>query len=167
MEIWPIEGPWAGRLAVCSRPRAGWFLDDDLRHLRDQGYSLIVSALTAEEVVRAELQRVPEACAELGFEFGHFPVGNLQVAPRERAHPQLIAWHGRLAAGDGIAIHCWASVGRGPTLAAALLMLGGLDAETSWARIEEARGRQVPDTLEQRAWAETFLLAGQEEDAAS
>lgn len=159
MEIWPINGPWRGRLAVCSRPRAGWFLDDDLRHLRDAGYSVVVSALTPEEVVRAELERVPELCADLGVEFAHFPVGNLQVALREHAHPQLVAWRERLDAGEGIAVHCWASVGRGPTLAAALLMLGGLDAETSWARIEAARGREVPDTREQRAWAETFGVA--------
>lgn len=156
MEIWPIDGPWPGKLAICSRPRAGWFLDDDLRQLRDSGYSILISALTPEEVVRAELQRVPELCRALGFEFAHFPVGNLQVAPREHAHPRLLSWGERLAAGDGIAVHCWASAGRGPTLAAALLMLAGLDAETSWARIESSRGRAVPDTLEQRDWAESF-----------
>ena len=156
MEIWPIEGPWAGKLAVCSRPRAGWFLEDDLRHLRDAGYTVVVSALTPEEVVRAELERVPELSAALGLEFAHFPVGNLQVAPRDYAHPRLLEWGERLNAGEGIAIHCWASVGRGPTLAAALLMLAGLDAETSWARLEGSRGRAVPDTLEQRGWAESF-----------
>lgn len=157
MEIWQVAGPWTGRLAVCSRPRAGWFLDDDLRNLRTAGYSVLVSALTPEEVVRAELERVPAACEAAGLEFAHFPVGNLQVAPGDRAHPHLSAWSRRLEAGDGIAIHCWASVGRGPTLAAALMVLAGVDAEETWRRLEAARGRAVPDTLEQRAWAASFF----------
>ena len=156
MEIWPVEGPWSGALAVCSRPRAGWFLEDDLRALSAAGYSVVISALTPEEIVKAELERVPEICTAAGLEFAHFPVGNLQVALRDIAHPQLVAWHDRLLAGEGLAVHCWASVGRGPTLAAALLVLGGLEPDVAWARLEAARGRQVPDTLEQRAWAGAF-----------
>ena len=156
MEIWPLDGPWIGRLAVCSKPRAGWFLDDDLTALRAGGFRLLVSALTPEEVVRAELERLPEACLAAGLEFAHFPVGNLQVAAPQRAHPHLLAWNERLARGENVAIHCWASVGRGPTLAAALLIVGGVDPATAWQRVEEARGRQVPDTNEQRAWAAGF-----------
>lgn len=156
MEIWPIEGPWTGRLAVCSRPRSGWFLEDDLRALREAGYKILVSALTPEEVVIAELQRVPELCLEHGLEFHHFPVGNLQVPRTETARPTVLDWHDRLHAGDAIAVHCWATVGRGPTLAAALLIRGGLPIAETWSRITAARGRDVPDTLEQRRWAATF-----------
>ena len=152
-------------LAVCSRPRAGWFLDDDLRSLRVAGYSVIISALTPEEIVKAELERVPELCAGAGLEFAHFPVGNVQVASREAAHPRILEWHNRLHAGEGIAVHCWASVGRSPTLAAALLVLGGLDPENAWQRLEAARGRQVPDTLEQRAWASAFAAPDASEAA--
>ena len=156
MEIWRVEGPWPGTLAVCARPRAGWFLEDDLRKLGAEGFRVLVSALTPEEVVRSELERVPELCLTTGLEFAHFPVGNLQVAAADVAAPYLRAWHGRLAAGEGVAIHCWASVGRGPTLAAALLILGGMEPQAAWATIEAARGRQVPDTNEQRAWAAAF-----------
>jgi hypothetical protein len=55
-----------------------------------------------------------------------------------------------------VALHCWASVGRSTSLAAALLVLAGVEASEAWARIEISRGRQVPDTLEQRAWAASF-----------
>jgi hypothetical protein len=158
VEIWPVDGPWTGRLAICARPRAGWFLDDDIRALRAAGYQLLVSALTPEEVVRAELESVQVACNAAGLEFTQFPTGNLQVAPAERAHPQLVSWRERLQGGQGVAIHCWASVGRGPTLAAALLVLGGLEPADAWARLEASRGRQVPDTLEQRAWAAAFAV---------
>ena len=156
MEIWPVEGPWPGRLAVCSRPRAGWFLDDDLRALREAGFGLLVSALTVEEMVKAELERVPDLCERAGLEFGHFPIGNLQVASADDAHPILTSWAARLHRGEGLAVHCWASVGRSPTLAAALLVLGGVQPVEAWSRIETARGRAVPDTNEQRDWAAGF-----------
>ncbi|MBK7124850.1 MAG: tyrosine protein phosphatase [Dehalococcoidia bacterium] len=156
MDIWPVDGPWAGQLAVCSRPRAGWFLDDDLRNLRLAGFRVLVSALTPEEVVLAELQRVPLACEEAGLEFAHFPVGNLQVAPFERAHPHLTSWNDRLRSGDGIAVHCWANVGRGPTIAAALMVLGGIQPAEAWHRVRMARGRDCPDTGEQRSWIAQF-----------
>ncbi|MGE0598988.1 MAG: tyrosine protein phosphatase [Dehalococcoidia bacterium] len=156
MEIWPVDGPWPGQLAVCSRPRAGWFLDDDLRELRAAGYRVLVSALTPEEVIRSELERVPTACEDIGLEFAHFPTGNLQVAPPERAHPYLVDWHRRLEAGDGVAVHCWASVGRGPTIASALMVLGGVELPEAWRRIQDARGREVPDTHQQRLWALNF-----------
>lgn len=158
MEFWPVEGPWRGQLAICARPRAGWFLDDDVRAVRAAGYQLLVSALTPEEVVRAELAPLPSACDSAGLEFAQFPMGNLQVAPVERAHPYLVSWRERLEAGQGVAIHCWASVGRGPTLAAALMVLAGLEPGEAWARLEASRGRQVPDTLEQRAWAAAFAV---------
>jgi len=167
MEIWELDGPWRGRLALCSRPRAGWFLDDDIRALKASGYAVLVSALTPEEVARAELEMVQHLCEAAGLVFAHFPVGNLQVAHPERAIPVLQSWQDSLHSGDGIAIHCWATVGRGPTLAAALLVGAGVPPEDAWERIASARGREVPDTLEQRAWVDQFAANQLAEDAAS
>jgi len=156
VELWEVDGPWPGKLAVCSRPRSGWFLEDDLRALHTAGYGLLISALTPGEVIAGQLERVPELSAAVGLEFHHFPVGNLQVAPIERARPHIEAWFARLNAGAGIAVHCWGTVGRGPSLAAALLVRGGLAPDESWRRIATARGREVPDTLEQQRWAAKF-----------
>jgi protein-tyrosine phosphatase len=156
VEIWELEGPWVGKLAVCSRPRSGWFLEDDLRALRAAGYGVLISALTPEEVIAGQLERVPELSVHAGIEFHHFPVGNLQVAPFERAQPRVEEWHDRLESGEGIAVHCWGTVGRGPSLAAALLIRGGLDPVETWRRITIARGRDVPDTLEQQRWSARF-----------
>jgi hypothetical protein len=161
MEIFAVEGPWPGRLAVCSRPRSGWFLDDDIRALRTAGFDILVSALVADETAKLDLLGVPEVCLAHGIEFVQFPVGNLMVPPIDAALPVLEGWRQSLVDGRGLAVHCWGSVGRSPTLAAALLALGGISPEESWRRIEEARGRDVPDTLEQRRWvAEIALRAG-------
>jgi len=142
-----------GRLAVCSRPRSGAWLEDDIRALRHSGHDLLVSALTPEEIVKLELTTVPEVCERFGVRFVSYPVGNMLVPRVEHALPYLESWHAHLVGGGGLAVHCWASVGRSTTLAAALLVLGGVPAEEAWARIETARGREVPDTTEQRLWA--------------
>ncbi len=157
MELFPVAGPWPGRLAVCLRPRSGSWLEGDIAALRRAGHDLLVSALTAEEIVKLELDIVPEVCARHGVEFVHVPVGNLQVPHPVHIRPHLESWHAHLASGRGVAFHCWASVGRSPTLAAATLAFAGVPVEEAWARIEASRGREVPDTLEQRRWVEQFF----------
>jgi len=152
MQFFPVDCPWPGRLAVCSRPRSGSWLDDDIRALRAAGFDLLVSALTPEEVAKLELESVPELCANHGIEFVHFPIGNLMVPDVDAALPALETWCGKLSRGHGVAIHCWGSAGRSPTLVAALLVLGGVASEDAWRRVESARGREVPDTNEQRQW---------------
>jgi hypothetical protein len=46
-------------------------------------------------------------------------------------------------------------------LAAALLMCEGVSAAEAWVTIRGARGLDVPDTPEPRAWVETVMAAGQ------
>lgn len=159
MDLYRIEGPWSGRLAVCSRPRSGSWLEDDILALREAGHDLLVSALTPEEIDRLELTLVPEICRAHGVRFVHYPVGNLMVPDAAHARPYLEEWHAHLKERGGVALHCWASVGRSAMLAAALLVLGGVPPDEAWARIEAARGRQVPDTTEQRLWAGLIAAA--------
>jgi protein-tyrosine phosphatase len=157
VDLFPVEGPWPGRLAVCLRPRSGTWLEDDILALRRAGHDVLVSALTPEEIVSLELGSVPEVCARHGVEFVNIPVGNLQVPSPHLVLAHVRNWHGHLAAGRGVAVHCWASVGRSPTLVAATLALAGVPVDEAWARIEASRGRQVPDTLEQRRWVDQFF----------
>ncbi len=49
-------------------------------------------------------------------------------------------------------IHCRQGIGRASLMAACVLLLHGAGADEAFKRIEEARGRPVPDTPEQRAW---------------
>ena len=152
MQLFPVDAPWPGRLALGARPRSGPWLEDDIGSLPASGFDLLVSALTPEEMTKSELDGVPAICLAHGIEFVHFPVGNLMVPEVEAALPLLQGWHQALMEGRGVAIHCWGGVGRSATLAAALLTLGGVDAEDAWSRVETARGREVPDTPEQHQW---------------
>jgi len=156
VELFPVEGPWPGRLAVCSRPRAGTWLDDDIAALRDANLDMLVSALTPEEITRLGIEDVPARCRAHNVEFIHFPVGNLQVPRADLAVAAFARWLAALGEGRGLAVHCFASVGRAPTLVAALLVMGGVPALEAWRRIEAVRGRQVPDTNEQHDWVFQF-----------
>ncbi len=51
-------------------------------------------------------------------------------------------------------LHCRMGIGRSALVAASLLVVLGMPATATWARIEQARGCPVPDTPEQRAWVE-------------
>ena len=62
-----------------------------------------------------------------------------------------------LQASKSIAIQCRAGIGRSASLAAALLCLTGLTTEEAFAKITQARGLLVPDTMEQRQWVSDVL----------
>lgn len=131
MELYSVDGPWPGRLSLCARPRSGPWLEGDVRALRSAGVGVLVSALTAEEVAKLGLEPVGEACAAEGVTHVSFPVGNLLTPPLEVALPALRLWDAELAGGRAVAMHCWATVGRSPTLAAGLLVVGGVSPRCS------------------------------------
>lgn len=158
LDIFPVEGPWDGKLAVCMRPRPGNFLDDDIRDLKSNGFGTLVSAITGRELEQLHLTSVPEICARHEVDWVHFPIGNLQVPAFEVAMPALRGWVNRLESGGGIAVHCFGSVGRSPMLAASMLALRGIDPVEAWNRVETSRGREVPDTLEQRRWVDRLVV---------
>ncbi|MFI1018865.1 hypothetical protein [Streptomyces sp. NPDC020965] len=59
--------------------------------------------------------------------------------------------------GAHIVTHCPAGIGRSSLLAAALLVLNGVQPNTAWVHLERARGLTVPDTAEQRDWTMKLL----------
>jgi hypothetical protein len=48
-ELYWIERPWRGRLAIMPRPRGGDWLDDEIQSWRRSGVDVVVSLLTREE----------------------------------------------------------------------------------------------------------------------
>ncbi len=151
VEIFEVESPYVGRLAVCFRPRGGLWLGDDVGRLRAGGWDVLVSALQPREVDELRLGAVADRCSELGVEYYPFPIGNLQV-PGAHQSSDLVQLMERLRTGRNVAAHCYGSIGRGPLIVASLLVLGGVEPTEAWRRVREARGQQVPDTYEQRDW---------------
>ncbi len=155
--LYELAGPWEGRLAIVPRPRGGEWLEDDVRSLRTAGVDVIVSTLTAGE--RAELELADEAqlSGAAGIEYVAFPIDDRGVPSSAQATSELVQrMRSELDAGKAVAIHCRAGIGRSSILAAAILGTAGLDVNSAFQQIEQARGLSVPDTPEQRAWVERF-----------
>jgi protein-tyrosine phosphatase len=155
-EVYWIGGIEPHRIAILPRPRAGDWLEDEMRSMKQQGVDVLVSLLTREEVVELELNPECDVCREQGIEFISFPIPDQQVPSLAEAHKLAQRLLGLIHEGKGIGIHCRAGIGRSSLIAASLLLFLGLDAETAFQKLAEARGCPVPDTQEQREWVDDF-----------
>src|SRR5437660_9943176 len=69
MELYWIDGPWTGKLAIFAHPRGGEWLLDEIRALKEDGLDVIVSLLTKEEEEEINLLDEQEGCEGLGLQF--------------------------------------------------------------------------------------------------
>ncbi len=149
--------PIIGRLAIMPRPRAGYWLDDEVSGWRAAGIDLMVSLLEADEISELGLHREADLCRDQGMEFISFPIPDLGV-PRSRHETAALTRKlaARLAEGKAVAVHCRAGIGRSSVIAACTLVCSGFDPETAFDSIGKARGLRVPETDRQRDWVTIF-----------
>lgn len=156
-ELYWIDGPWLGRLAISSRPRGGDWLEDEIRSWQRAGLEVIVSLLTSEESAELDLTQEAKLCQNQGLQFISFPVVDRSVPSSRRNVVDLIRkLDETLAAGKHVLIHCRQGIGRAALMAAGLLVSSDIDAEVALQRISSARGVAVPETPEQRKWVKAF-----------
>ena len=127
-------------------------LDTDLRALRDWGASTVVTLMEMHEL---ELLRVPdlgERVSRIGLHWWHLPIADAGV-PDARFEQ---AWNRagedlrrRLAAGEGIIIHCRGGLGRTGIVAARLLVEFGEAPESALFRVRRARAGTVENRLQE------------------
>jgi protein-tyrosine phosphatase len=156
-QIYWIDLPIIGRLAIMPRPRAGDWLDDEVSGWRVEGIDIVVSLLEAEEVNELGLHKEAGLCRDYGMEFISFPIPDRGV-PRsgQKAAALSRTLAARLGEGNAAAIHCRAGIGRSSLIAACTLICSGSDPEIAFDAISKARGLRVPDTSEQREWVTAF-----------
>jgi len=156
-ELYWIEGPWQGKLAILPRPRGGDWLEDEIQGWRAAGVDVVVSLLTSDEVADFDLAREGSLCKARGIDFRQFPIVDRSVPASRRATLDFVKKLAKLLAdGKSIAIHCRQGIGRSALIAAGLLVLFGIDPKVAFQRISEARGCSVPETSEQRQWLMEF-----------
>lgn len=161
-DVYWIEGPWPGRLAIVPRPRGGDWLEDEVRSWGNHGLSEIVSLLTADEVTEFELDQEERWCRAHGIWFRSFAIPDRGVPTSVDGFTHLIQELEReLSAGKKIGLHCRQGIGRSALIAAVLLVSAGDDPEAAWESIGKVRGCRVPDTIEQRNWVKGFTQAHQ------
>lgn len=155
--FYSIGGPWKGQLAIVPRPRGGDWLEDDLRALRENGLDVIVSLLTPGEAKELDLDQEGRLAQAAGLQFLQFPITDYGVPPSVESTLALIErLEAVLTSGKNVGIHCRQGIGRSTTIAASLLVRGGIDPVEALGRVGKARGRSVPDTPEQSEWVRSF-----------
>jgi protein-tyrosine phosphatase len=160
-EIYWVQRPGPGRVAIMPRPRGGDWLLDEIRSLRREGVDVLVSLLEPHEVEELDLQAEPERSREAGIEFLSHPIPDHSTPESlEAAASLVVALEKRLRSGQAIAVHCRAGIGRSATIAAALLIEHGVPFPETLRLLDEARGFPVPETAEQFRWLEEFAARG-------
>lgn len=128
-------------------------MEVDIQSLKQEGFSFIVSLLTAEENQELDLVHEASLAIDQKLQFFSFPIVDRAVPScREEFEKFTEEIHTLLQSGGRGYFHCRAGLGRAPLLGCAVLVLSGKEPEFAWAMIEKLRGHSVPDTAEQRAW---------------
>ncbi|GGT55703.1 hypothetical protein GCM10010271_69510 [Streptomyces kurssanovii] len=135
-----------------ARPRGADWLEDEMGALRSAGVDVLVCGLTQAELDELGLALEARAAADAGLRFVAVPVPDRTVPDLATVLPTLRKLAESLREGAHVVTHCRFGIGRASLLAAALLVLNGVDHGLAWERLEQARGLAVPDTPEQRDW---------------
>ena len=152
-ELYWIEGPWKGRLAVAPRPRGGDWLQDEVVAWKNSGITQVVSLLTSGENAQLDLNAEQSACDRAGISFASFPIEDRGTPADSAAATQFVhKLDADLRRGESVLIHCRQGVGRAGMIAAGILIDRGVDAIVAVKEVSASRGVPVPETDEQREW---------------
>lgn len=142
----PLLAP--GRLGVMPRP-----MPDHFDELKRQGVNVVVSVMEADKSAEIGLGDEAERCTVAGMSFITLPIVDHSVpsavTPVARLSRQIRTL---LESGQGVAVHCFAGLGRSPLVCAAVLIDHDLTTFEACDLITSARGVSVPETTEQTDW---------------
>lgn len=146
----PLE---RGALSIVPRPRGGDWLEDELKQLRRAGVTAVVSMLEPAEERELDLTQERPLAVAHGLEFFGHPVPDRGV-PNSRIAFDAVVQRlvERLNAGAHVAVHCRQSVGRSSLVVISILLRLGVTLEQAVVTVAAARGLEVPETPQQRAW---------------
>jgi protein-tyrosine phosphatase len=117
-----------------------------------------VSLLEPDEEADLDLTGESTSSTESGLAFRAFPIPDRDVPSSRQAVAELADQIvDGLRSGKTVAVHCRQGLGRSSVMAAAILIAGGLDAETALNAIRRSRGLDVPETQAQRQWISDFF----------
>lgn len=151
--MYPVPQIQTGKMAIMPRPRGNDWLEDEIRGLKMAGVGVLVSLLSAAEERELELCSEARFAAEAGLTFVPFAIMDRSVPRQTGDYLEFIRrLYTLLQNGESMVIHCRAGIGRSGITAASLLIVDGCDARTAFDHVSRARGFEVPDTPEQKAW---------------
>jgi protein-tyrosine phosphatase len=155
-----VDGPWSGKLAIAARPRGGDWLEDEIEAWQRLGVAAIVSLLTAEEERDLDLTKESAAARSRGVGFLSLPIPDREVPASESEVTAMLArLHEILASGQSAVIHCRQGIGRAGLLASCMLVFEGKPPLEAIEAVSQARGVEIPETPDQRAWVLNYRVA--------
>jgi protein-tyrosine phosphatase len=156
-ELYWVDGPWPGRLAVAARPRGGEWLGDEIANWQRRRVKAVLSLLTPEEQRELDLEDEAAQAQAHGIAFFSFPIPDRQVPDSEDNLSKILEQVDKeLSSGKNVLVHCRQGIGRVGLVAACLLLTKGLNTGTVLNRVSAARGVPVPETPEQRRWIDHY-----------
>src|SRR5260370_41846080 len=127
-QVFWIEGPWRGRLAISARPRGGDWLADEMKDWRQAGVDTVGSLLTAEENQDLDLTYEEPLCRKAGMGFMAFPIMDRGVPDPAWGVSRLLTHSdAALMRGKSVWGHCRQCVCRSGLIAAGSLFLLQVD----------------------------------------
>jgi|SRR6266478_5279391 len=159
-ELYWIEGPWPGKLAVGPRPRGGDWLKDDIHKWKRAGIKSVLSLLTPEEEGDLDLRSEAGEVRAQGMDFTSLPIPDRQIPRSEAKLSEVLERVAHdLSTGKNVLVHCRQGIGRSGLTAACLLVKNGLSPGAAVDSVSAARGLHVPETPEQRQWIDHYAAA--------
>jgi protein-tyrosine phosphatase len=159
-KLYWIDVSPGGRLAISARPRGGDWLEDEIEGWRKEGVNVVVSLLTKAENEELDLATEASLTMRKGIEFYSFPIEDRGVPKSSASVEKLVEQvSGEIHDGKSVVIHCRQGVGRSSLILAAVMVAAGEDLRQALSQISQARGVEVPETIEQRNWLSQFSKA--------
>jgi protein-tyrosine phosphatase len=159
-KLYWIDVSPGGRLAISARPRGGDWLEDEIEGWRKEGVNVVVSLLTKAENEELDLATEASLTMRKGIEFHSFPIEDRGVPKSSASVEKLVEQlSGEIHDGKSVVIHCRQGVGRSSLILAAVMVAAGEDLRQALSQISQARGVEVPETIEQRNWLSQFSKA--------
>jgi hypothetical protein len=159
-ELYWLDGPWRGKLAMAARPRGDDWLRDDLASWRRAGIDVVLSLLTPEENREMGLGDEAAEARTQGMEFVSFAIPDLQIPRSEAKWAEVVEKAaGALSEGKNVVVHCRQGIGRSGLAATCLLVRSGISPGAAVEVASAGRGVPVPETPEQRDWVDHYAAA--------
>lgn len=149
----PVEAE--GRLFIMPKPSGDW-LSDDISALKLEGIERLVSMLEGDEARELGLDEEAARCTEHGLLFDYFAIVDRGVPERAAFAEKVRVLSDAVKAGETVAVHCRAGIGRSGLMCACILIRLGVDPETAIETVSRSRGVAIPDTAEQAAFIRSF-----------
>ncbi len=160
--VYWVRGPWPGKLGMAARPRGGDWLQDELAKWRREGISTVVSLLMPEEEREFDLETEGRDARNQSMKFLSVPIADRQVPDSDADLLSVVQKvEAVLDAGNNVVVHCRQGIGRSGLFAACLLINRNWSPQAAVEELSAARGRSVPETLEQRKWLDQYAARSQ------